>query len=314
MFASNMHQNAWFQDWFFKKFLGRGSPSPLPRPLPRFSRASPSVQASPSILGRFAPSTRASPSILERFAPSIRASPSTFDWGSWFGPPPKVNSWIRQWLDPSLDSLPVVMLYIDIRWFERGIQVHRIIRVTKFGIWRINKWMIPLYWLMDWWCHIIIIMAYMVWSWHDMKIVSRMLWWLGRLDKCHCFTSEKRVHELTATRRIPASKLYFASVVFVNSFSPLTYNSSYLSTTFRLLTLFYPITKLYVSWPSYVCWPRSVSADLVLCSVIVRYTDLLTVDFFPLTTLTMQISAPSGSPQITWRALLIIIGWRKDQR
>ena len=32
--ASNMHQNEWFQVWFFKNFLGRGSPSPLPRPLP----------------------------------------------------------------------------------------------------------------------------------------------------------------------------------------------------------------------------------------------------------------------------------------
>ena len=36
MFASNMHQNEWFQDWFFQNFLGRGSPSPLPRPLPPF--------------------------------------------------------------------------------------------------------------------------------------------------------------------------------------------------------------------------------------------------------------------------------------
>ena len=31
-----MHQNEWFRVWFFKNFLGRGSPSPLPRPLPRF--------------------------------------------------------------------------------------------------------------------------------------------------------------------------------------------------------------------------------------------------------------------------------------
>ena len=36
MFASNMHQNEWIQVRFFKHFLGRGSPSPLPRPLPRF--------------------------------------------------------------------------------------------------------------------------------------------------------------------------------------------------------------------------------------------------------------------------------------
>ena len=31
-FVSTIHQNAWFQVWIFKKFLGRGSPSPLPRP------------------------------------------------------------------------------------------------------------------------------------------------------------------------------------------------------------------------------------------------------------------------------------------
>ena len=88
-----MHQNEWFQVWFFKNFLG----SPLPRPLPPlFSRASPSVRALPSILGRFAPLTRASPSILGHFAPSIRASPSTFDWGPWFGPPQ------NKFLDPPL--------------------------------------------------------------------------------------------------------------------------------------------------------------------------------------------------------------------
>ena len=57
MFASNMHQNEWFQVRFFKIFLGRGSPSPLPRPLPRFrSGLRPRARASPSILGRFAPS------------------------------------------------------------------------------------------------------------------------------------------------------------------------------------------------------------------------------------------------------------------
>ena len=80
----------------FSKFSGEGSPSPLPRPLPRFSRASPSVRASPSILGRFAPSTRASPSILGRFAPSIRASPSTFDLGTLVWPPQ------NKFLDPPL--------------------------------------------------------------------------------------------------------------------------------------------------------------------------------------------------------------------
>ena len=81
----------------FQKFSGEGLTEPPPQtPPPTFSRASPSVRASLSILGRFAPSTWALPSILRRFAPSIRDSPSTFDWGSWFGPL-KVNSWIHQW-------------------------------------------------------------------------------------------------------------------------------------------------------------------------------------------------------------------------
>ena len=115
-----MHQNEWFQVWFFKNFLGRGSPSPLPIPL--LDRA-PSPDPSPALGGgvwgggsvgfiglrpRFGlhpqfsgalrpSSTRASPSILGRFAPSILASPLTFDWGPWFALPPKVNSWIRPW-------------------------------------------------------------------------------------------------------------------------------------------------------------------------------------------------------------------------
>ena len=81
----------------FQKFSGEGLTEPPPQtPPPDFSRASPSVRASPSILGRFAPSTRASPSILGRSAPSIRASPLTLDWGPWFGPPQ------NKFLDPPL--------------------------------------------------------------------------------------------------------------------------------------------------------------------------------------------------------------------
>ena len=73
----------------FQKFSGEGLTEPPPQtPPPAFSRASPSVRASLSILGRFAPSTRASP--------SIRASPLTFDWGPWFGPPQ------NKFLDPPL--------------------------------------------------------------------------------------------------------------------------------------------------------------------------------------------------------------------
>ena len=44
----------------FQKFSGEGLTEPPPQtPPPVFSRASPSVRASPSILRRFAPSTRA---------------------------------------------------------------------------------------------------------------------------------------------------------------------------------------------------------------------------------------------------------------
>ena len=49
---------------FLKIFWGGAHRAPSPDPSPVFSRASPSVRASPSILRRFAPSTRASPSIL----------------------------------------------------------------------------------------------------------------------------------------------------------------------------------------------------------------------------------------------------------
>ena len=85
---------------FSKRFWGGAHRAPSPDPSPAFSRASPSVWASPSILGRFAPSTRASPSILGRFAPSIRASPLTFDWGPWFAPPQ--NKFLDPpWLTPS---------------------------------------------------------------------------------------------------------------------------------------------------------------------------------------------------------------------
>ena len=50
----------------FSKIFWEGA-HPSPDASPAFSRASPSVRASPSIRGRFALSTRASPSILGRF-------------------------------------------------------------------------------------------------------------------------------------------------------------------------------------------------------------------------------------------------------
>ena len=105
----------------FQRFSREGLTEPPPQtPPPAFTWASPSVRASPSIVGRFAPSTRASPSILGRFAPSIRASPLTFDWGPWFGPQNK-------FLDP-----PLLLRCIDthhfpsLRWSAHSLgSVHR---------------------------------------------------------------------------------------------------------------------------------------------------------------------------------------------
>ena len=63
----------------FQKFSGRGSPSPLPRPLPPlFLGLRPRFGLRPQFSGASRPRLGASPSILGRFAPSIRASPSTF--------------------------------------------------------------------------------------------------------------------------------------------------------------------------------------------------------------------------------------------
>ena len=86
-----MHQNEWFQVWFFKKFLGRGSPSPLPRPLPPFFLGlRPRFGLRPQFSG-------ASRLRLGRFAPSIRAPPSTLGLRTWFGPPQ------NKFLDPPLN-------------------------------------------------------------------------------------------------------------------------------------------------------------------------------------------------------------------
>ena len=115
----------------FQKFSGEGLTEPPPQtPPPAFSRASPSVRASPSILGRFAPLTRASLSIsiLGRFAPSIRASPSTFDWGPWFGPPQ------NKFLDPPLGSWCLLIVWspyipreprIDPSIYQHGNTIYR---------------------------------------------------------------------------------------------------------------------------------------------------------------------------------------------
>ena len=79
-----MHQNEWFQVWFFKKFLGRGSPNPFPRPLsPFFLGLHSRFGLRPQYFGALRIR-------IGRFAPSIRASPSTFDRRTWFDSPKKI--------------------------------------------------------------------------------------------------------------------------------------------------------------------------------------------------------------------------------
>ena len=112
MFASDMHQNEWFQVWFFKNFLGRGSPSPLPRPLPPFFLGlRPRFGLRPQFSG-------ASRLRLGRFAPSIRAPPSTFGRRTWFGPP-KINCWIRHCYKGSYDGRCFWVGRCD-RWYGKS--------------------------------------------------------------------------------------------------------------------------------------------------------------------------------------------------
>ena len=89
-----MHQNEWFQNWFFKNFLGRGWPNPLPRPLSRFfsgfalgSGFALNSRALRALDSGFALDTRALRALDSGFALNFRLG--TLVW------PPKINSWIR---------------------------------------------------------------------------------------------------------------------------------------------------------------------------------------------------------------------------
>ena len=88
---------------FSKYFLGGAHRVPIPRSLnPVFSRACPSVLASPLILRRFAPSTRASTSILGR-SRALRALASSLSLNFRLGSPSIkfFNPFLAQRLPPS---------------------------------------------------------------------------------------------------------------------------------------------------------------------------------------------------------------------
>ena len=110
-----MHQNEWFQVWFFKNFLGRGSPSPLPRPLSRFfsgfaldSSFALNSRALRALNSGFALETRALRALDSGFALYFRLG--TF----WFGPPQKKKKIPGS--APDLKSLEIIsslLMYLD---------------------------------------------------------------------------------------------------------------------------------------------------------------------------------------------------------
>ena len=84
--VSNMHQNEIFQIWFFKTFLGRGSPSPSLDPALRFFLC-PRFRLRP----QFSYASRFWLGFCPWFSGASRpwsglASPSTFDWSTWIPP------------------------------------------------------------------------------------------------------------------------------------------------------------------------------------------------------------------------------------
>ena len=106
-----MHQNEWFQVWFFKNFLGRGSPSPLPRPLPPlFLGLRPRFGLRPQFSGASRPRLGLRPRYSGASRPrfGLRPQLSIGDLGL---APPKINSWIRPWWCNQI-RIPVNFWYI----------------------------------------------------------------------------------------------------------------------------------------------------------------------------------------------------------
>ena len=94
MITSNMHWNEWFQVRFFKTFLGRGSPSPLPRPLPPFFLG---LRPRFGLRPQFSGASHLRLGLRPRF---LGASRSRFGLQLSIielGLAPNINSWIRPW-------------------------------------------------------------------------------------------------------------------------------------------------------------------------------------------------------------------------
>ena len=99
-----MHQNEWFQVWFFKNFLGRGSPSPLPRPLPPlFLGLRPRFGLRPQFSGASRPRLGLRPRYSGASRPRFGLRPQ-LSIGDLDLAPPKINSWIRPWPTAMLNN------------------------------------------------------------------------------------------------------------------------------------------------------------------------------------------------------------------
>ena len=109
-----MHQNEWFQVWFFKNFLGRGSPSPLPRPLPTlFLGLRPRFGLRPQFSSASRPRLGLRPRYSGASRPrfGLRPQLSIGDLGL---APPKINFWIR----PCHEQCSQFQLRINIYFVE----------------------------------------------------------------------------------------------------------------------------------------------------------------------------------------------------
>ena len=123
-----MHQNEWFQAWFFKNFLGRGSPRTPP---PAFSRASPSVRLRPQFSGNSRPRLGLCPRYSGASRPQFGLCQlSIADLGL---APPKINSWIRPCgVAESVTAKTVLFLEDDRSVLGSGLKVEHLGKILRF--------------------------------------------------------------------------------------------------------------------------------------------------------------------------------------